>query len=110
MLSGHDGLDVCTKLIYRQQRIVPVERYLELYFCLISLIVCAEMWLIISAVNGETQMIKLLCQTKALNGQKVALEVNIFFVSFMHFIEFVKLSLGSFPQKVFLHAVFFNCN
>lgn len=47
-------------------------------FALISLIACAEMWLIISGFNGETQTIMLLFQGKALNRRKVALEVNIF--------------------------------
>lgn len=87
-LVGFDVLFRCFYKIYiRKTENHPCGKGVEIVFsALISLIVCAEMWLIIRTVNAETQMITLLCQTKALNGRNVTLEVNIFFMSFMHFI------------------------
>lgn len=80
----------------------PCGKGMEIVFsALISLIVCAEMWLIIKTVNAKTQMITLQCQTKALNKGKVALEVHIsLFPAF-------NMSLSDFlTQILFLHAVF----
>lgn len=85
------GFDVLFRCFYKidiqKTENRPRGKGMEIVFSgLISLIVCAEMWLIIRTVNAETQMITFLCQTKALHGRNVALEVNILFMSFMHFI------------------------
>lgn len=84
-IAGHGdrvGFDILIrcfcKIDIRKTEDHPLGKGAEIVFsALISLIVCAEMGLIIRTINAETQMIMLLCQKNALNRLNLALELNI---------------------------------
>ncbi len=94
MHAGHGsrvGFDVLFRCFYkidiRKTENRPHGKEDENVFsALISLTVCAEMWLIIRTVNAETHYVSVSDKSITWTKRGFKEEVNIFFMSFMHFI------------------------